>query len=480
MQNAETDDVLLADNTMQTGLALVAQAANRYTAALKDSPLKQPTADEAAESFDWSLPEDGMGGVETLRRLSEQGVDAAVRSSGPRFFHFVTGGTTPAALGADWLASTLDQNNLGWVASPLASQLEKQSIGWLKDLFGLPESWSGIITTGATTANFTALACARTWWADRHGVDIVEDGFSSLPAIPVFSSGYIHPSALKSLAMLGIGRSQVTVHSRDAAGRLDADALEDSLKKLDGRPSIVIANAGEVNAGDFDPIDRMADLAEKYGAWLHVDGAFGLFAGLSPRTHHLVDGVARAQSAISDGHKWLNVPYDCGFAFVADGELLGRNFTMAAAYLPAPDDPRPTFMNLGPEASRRARCIPVWATLHAYGRRGYRAMVERHLDLAARIVQRVDSEDRLERLADARLNIVCFRYRTAGATEDALNDLNARIGQEVLEDGRVYVGTTRYLDKVAFRPAMVNWQTTESDVDTLVDTILDIGGRLAG
>jgi glutamate/tyrosine decarboxylase-like PLP-dependent enzyme len=480
MQTSSSDprDVLLEDASINEVLAFVAEEAGRYVADLPSAALHGRDTDAAAESFDEPLPESGAGALETLLRLADRGLEAAIRSSGPRFFHFVTGGTTPAALGADWLTSAIDQNNLGWVATPLATQLEKQSIDWLKDLFGLPGSWGGVITTGATMANFTALACARSWWAERHGVDVDADGFSSLPRVPVLSGGYIHPSATKALAMLGIGRSKVTIHSKDAAGRLDIEGLKSSLRKLNGAPAIVVANAGEVNAGDFDPIARIADLTDEHGAWLHVDGAFGLFAALSPRSAHLVEGIARAQSVIADGHKWLNVPYDCGFAFVADPMLLGRIFTLAAAYLPDPNDRRPTYMNLGPEASRRARSLPVWATLYAYGRAGYRAMVERHLDLATAIVGRVDSEPELERLADAPLNIVCFRYRPAGVDEEKLNELNRRLGEKVLEDGRVYVGTTTYRGKTAFRPAMVNWQTAESDVDLLVDVILELGRQL--
>ncbi|HSL66774.1 MAG TPA: aminotransferase class V-fold PLP-dependent enzyme, partial [Actinomycetota bacterium] len=293
-------------------------------------------------------------------------------------------------------------------------------------------------------------------------------------------SGYIHPSATKALAMLGVGRSTVRRLSADDRGRLDLEALEGALRDLNGQPSIVVANAGEVNAGDFDPIARMADLAEAHGAWLHVDGAFGLFAAVSPRTRHLVDGIARAQSVISDGHKWLNVPYDCGFAFVRDPTLLARVFSFTAAYLPTVDDPRPNFMILGPESSRRARSVPVWATLRAYGRGGVREIVERHLDLAQRVARRVDEAPDLERLAEVPLNIVCFRFRPEGVPEDQLDDLNRRLGEAVLEDGRVYVGTTVFRGCVAFRPAFVNWMTREADVDLLVDVIRELGaGMLA-
>jgi glutamate/tyrosine decarboxylase-like PLP-dependent enzyme len=240
----------------------------------------------------------------------------------------------------------------------------------------------------------------------------------------------------------------------------------------------VIGNAGEVNAGDFDPIGALADLAEEHSAWLHVDGAFGLFARVTPRAAALAEGVERAQSVIADGHKWLNVPYDCGFAFVRDPGLLGQVFSLSAAYLPDPADPRPNFGNLGPEASRRARSLTVWATLRAYGRAGYRALVERHLDLAQRLARRVDEAPDLELLADVSLNIVCFRFRPSGVPDADLDDLNARLGEDVLADGRVYVGTTRYEGRIAFRPAIVNWRTRAEDVDLLVDVIRELGAGL--
>lgn len=459
-------------------LQAVLREAVKYTETLEDQGVRGPRADEAALGFGGSLPEEGAGGLAAVEELVRDGLDAAIQSSGPRFFHFVIGGSTPAALAADWITSLLDQNNGAWAASPLAAHLETVSILWLKQLFGLPESWGGVLTTGATMANFAALACARRWWALQHSRDIDAEGFAGLPPVPVLSSGYIHPSATKALAMLGIGRSTVRIFARDAVGRLDLEALEAVLADLGGAPAIVVANAGEVNAGDFDPIVEMADLAHRYGAWLHVDGAFGLFAAVSSRTRYLTEGIERAHSVIADGHKWLNVPYDCGFAFVRDPSLLPPVFAVAASYLPKVDDPHPNYMNLGPESSRRARSLAVWATLRAYGRSGHRAIVERHLDLAQRIAARVDEASDLERLAEVPLNIVCFRFTRPGLSEDELNELNRHLGEQVLSDGRVYVGTTVYEGRVAFRPAIVNWLTAERDVDLLVDVIREVGSKL--
>lgn len=458
-------------------IAMLAKEASTYLGALDELPVRVAAAESVAASFDEPLPERGEGAEPALRELLA-GLDGAVHTSGPRWFHFITGGTTPAALGADWLATVLDQNPGAWVSSPLGGQLELVVLRWLRSLFGLPPTWGGVLTTGATMANFTALACARRWWALRHDVDIDELGAAGLPPMPVFGSGYVHASDVKALAMLGLGRSSVRKLARDPAGRLDLEALDRELAALGGAPAVLIASAGEVNAGDFDPTDAMADLAERYGAWLHVDGAFGLFAAVSDRTRHLVAGVERADSAIADGHKWLNVPYESGFAFVRDPSLLPAVFGSGAAYLPGLDDPRPNWGYLGPEMSRRARAFPVWATLRAYGRQGYRAIVERHLDLAQRMAARIDAAPDLERLADVPLNIVCFRYRPEGMSEDRLDDLNRRLGAAVIEDGRVAFGTTTYGGVVALRPAITNWRIREQDVDLAIDVTRELGARL--
>jgi glutamate/tyrosine decarboxylase-like PLP-dependent enzyme len=295
--------------------------------------------------------------------------------------------------------------------------------------------------------------------------------------MPVFGSGYVHPSDAKALAMLGLGRNAVRKLARDGAGRLDLEGLEKELRSLGDAPAVMIASAGEVNSGDFDPLPAMADLAERYGAWLHVDGAFGLFAALSDRTRHLVESVDRADSVIADGHKWLNVPYDCGFAFVKDPSLQAPIFTSGAAYLPDPLGPKPTWGFLGPEMSRRARAFAVWATLRAYGRSGYRAIVEKHLDLAQHLARRVDEAPDLERLAEVGLNIVCFRYRPADYPEDRLDELNRRIGEQAIVDGRVFFGTTEYDGRVAFRPAGVNWRNRTEDVDLIVDVVRELGAQ---
>lgn len=463
---------------LETVLRMVTEEAVAYLRTVDARPVLSPRLHEALGSFHEKLPERGVGAAEALRQLIAGGSDAAAATSGPRCFHFVIGGVTPAALGADLLTSVLDQPAYVWVSSPLGVELEMICLAWLRDLFGLPQSWGGVMTTGATMANFVGLASAREWVGERSGVDIGEAGLSGLPSVPVFSSGYVHASAIKVLGLLGMGRSSVRRLTRDSVGRLDIEALERALEELDGGPAILIGNAGEVNAGDFDPIAQMADLAEAYSAWLHVDGAFGLFARLSPRTAKLVEGVERADSVTVDGHKWLNVPYDCGFAFVRDPAVMGRAFRYTAAYLPDPEDPKPNMGSIGPESSRRARALAVWATLRAYGRAGYRELVDGHLDLAQHLARRIDDAPELERLAEVPLNIVCFRCNPGDRPESELSVLNRRLADAILVDGRVYAGATEYEGRVALRPAIVNWRTRVEDVDHFVDVVRGLASKL--
>jgi glutamate/tyrosine decarboxylase-like PLP-dependent enzyme len=464
---------------LERALERAAAEARAYLAGLPGDDVQPAGSLEALAELGGTLPERGDGALATLADLGRLGRDAATRSSGPRFFHFVIGGTTPAALAADWLTAALDQNAGLWVSSPLGTRLEVVALDWLRQLFELPEEFAGALVTGGTMANFLSLAAARDWCVEQLGGSVAEDGLAGVRQIPVLTSGYVHSSATKSLAMLGVGRANVRRLTRDPRGRLDLARLEAELDELGGRPAIVIASAGEVNSGDFDPIDEMAALADRHGAWLHVDGAFGLFARLSRRSAHLAAGTERASSVSSDGHKWLNVPHDCGFAFIRASRWNRDSLAEAADYLPGPDDSdRPAFGSRVPEGSRRARALAIWATLRAYGAEGYRSMVERHLDLANHLAARIDAEPEFERLAAVPLNIVCFRWRPRSAPEDELDRLNTRLGEALLEDGRVFAGTTVFEGKVAFRPAIVNWQTRQADVDLLVDVLSELGDRL--
>jgi glutamate/tyrosine decarboxylase-like PLP-dependent enzyme len=424
------------------------------------------------------LPEDGAGMGDTLIELLRLNHGAGGNTGGPKCFHFVIGGSTPAAHGADLLATAFEAVPYTWILSPVGVMMELQGLKWLREMLELPRDWAGIMVTGASMANLVCLAAGRQWWGEQQGVDVCQTGMSGLPQMPVFSSGYLHASTLKMLGLLGIGRSAVRIHSRDEIGRVDLDGMAADMRSLDGAPAMMVINAGEVNAGDFDPLAEMMDLAREHNTWVHVDGAFGLFARLSPRTAHLVEGAERADSATVDGHKWLNVPYDSGYAFVRDHGLMARAFRYAADYLPGEDDPRPTLGAIGPESSRRARGFAVWATLKAYGKNGHRLIVEHCLDLAGHLARLVDASDDFERMAEVPLNIVAFRYNPGGHDDQELDEFNARLGERVLADGRFLVGTSRLGPRTIFRPAFSNWRTRPEDIEEFIEVLRELAQGL--
>jgi glutamate/tyrosine decarboxylase-like PLP-dependent enzyme len=445
-----------------------------------DDRIALPPGSEAAlANFDEALPESGCGAKKTIERLMELNTLASGNTGGPRCFHFVIGGSTPAALAADLLATAFETVTYTWLLSPIGVRMELQALDWLKELLDLPRAWTGVMVTGATMANFVCLAAARQWWGEQLGVDISETGLSGMPQMPVLTSGFVHASTLKVIATQGVGRRNVQQFCRDDFGRIDLEAMEKALVDLDGQPALVIVNAGEVNAGEFDPVNEMIDLARQHNCWVHVDGAFGLFARLSPRTAHFVEGAERADSATVDGHKWLNVPYDSGYAFVRDYGLLARAFRYSANYLPEENSDRPTFGAIGPESSRRGRSFAVWATIKAYGRDGHRRIVEHCLDIALHFAKQVNREDHLELMNDVQLNIVAFRYNPGDLDDEQLDALNERLGEAVLADGRFLVGTSKIGARTVFRPAFSNWRTRYSDVEEFANVVLEVAESMS-
>ena len=463
---------------IETIIAQLQTAMGDAIRGMDDRPAFTVGADAALEVLKEPLPDIGCGAQQSIEKLLEINARAAANTGGPKCFHFIIGGNTPAASAADILATAFETVTYTWIVSPVGVQMELQALDWLKELFGLPSSMTGIMVTGATMANFVSLAAARQWWGEQLGFDVSETGIAGLPQMPVLTSGFVHASTMKVLALQGVGRANVQKFCRDDFGRLDLAAMEQALISLDGQPALVIVNAGEVNAGEFDPVQDMISLARQHNCWVHIDGAFGLFARVSPRVAHFAEGVELADSVTVDGHKWLNVPFDSGYAFVRDHGLLTRAFRYSADYLPAEDNPRPTLGAIGPESSRRARSFAVWATLKAYGRSGHRRIVEHCLDIAQHFSQQVRNHKQLELMADVNLNIVAFRFNPGGLNDEQLDDLNLRLGDIILTDGRFMAGTSKIGPRTIFRPAFSNWRTRNEDVEEFAEVVVELGLKL--
>jgi glutamate/tyrosine decarboxylase-like PLP-dependent enzyme len=450
---------------MDRALTRAHELASTFLASLPERPVSRcPSPAEMVAALDEALPENGSDPaavVEEWFTRAERGITA---SPGPRFFGFVTGGVTPAALAGDWLASAIDQNAGLWASSPAAAQTELVVLRWLKELFGLPAHWAGALTSGATMANLVGLISARQWAGRRLGFDAAGDGLCGQPPIVVVTSTQIHLSAVKCLGTLGLGRNALR---RVAApsGPVDIDAMASLLSGIEG-PVIIVGNAAEVNSGHFDDLAALADLRDTHpgGAWLHVDGAFGLFASVSPRLAHLTRGIERADSVAADAHKWLNVPYDSGFAFVRDAAILRESFAATGAYVVGSDGWDP-FTHV-PEMSRRFRGLAAWCALKAFGRDGYRALVERCVDHAAAFARWVEATPGVELMNSAPLNVVCFRL--VGHGGETANDEGNRLAVRALQaDGRAFVTGTVWNGRAAIRAAFDNWQTTAADVALL-------------
>ncbi len=358
-------------------------------------PKASASIDQLMTALDAPTPELGSPALEVIRQLA-RGADAGLMgAAGPRFFAKVMGGSHPVGVAVDWLTSMWGQNSGTYQGSPANAVAEQVSARWLLDLLNLPAACSVGFTSGATMANFVGLAAARGAVLRQLGWDVDEDGLFGAPAIPVYVGEDAHIAVFLALRYLGLGQKRVVRVSTDAMGRMQAGALGRALAALQG-PSIVIAQAGQINTGAFDPFDDIADLVQQHGGWLHVDGAFGLWARACPERSHLAPGAERANSWAVDGHKWLQLPYDCGFAIVRDAEAHCRAMAIEASYLPREGQECREPFHYVPELSRRARGFATWALIRALGRQGIADMIQRHCRLAQRMADRLSAEAGIE------------------------------------------------------------------------------------
>src|SRR5512140_919306 len=354
-----------------------AELAREFVERLDTRPVHATvTLEELRARFGGPLPDQGDDPVRVVEQLAARAEGGLIASAGPRFFGFVIGGTLPAAIGADWLTTAWDQNAGLYVIGPAAAVVEEVAGAWLTDLFGLPAGCSVGFTTGATMASFTGLAAGRHALLQRVGWDVERQGLFGAPDLPVVVSDESHVTIFAALQMLGLGRDRVTRIPTDAQGAMRADALVEALRRLD-RPALVCAQAGNVNTGAFDPLPPIVAAVRANKGWLHVDGAFGLWAAADPARRHLVEGVGRADSWTTDAHKWLNVPYDSGLSFVRDAAAHHAAMTLGAAYYVETAGGERDPYNWVPESSRRARGFTVWAALRSLGRRGVGELVAR-------------------------------------------------------------------------------------------------------
>jgi glutamate/tyrosine decarboxylase-like PLP-dependent enzyme len=436
----------------------VATRASNYLEEIQERRVS-PSAEAVAAlgQFVESLPDGPCAPEEVISTLDRIGSPATMGISGPRFFGFVIGGSLPAALGANWLTSAWDQNAGLFLATPVSAVLEEVGLAWLLEALHLPAGCGGAFVTGATVANFTALAAARHAVLERAGWDVEARGLFGAPPITVVVSEEAHPSVFKSLGMLGLGRERVARVPVDGQGRMRADRLP-----AVAGPAIVCMQAGNVNTGACDPAE-ICRRGREMGAWVHVDGAFGLWAAASPRFAPLVAGLDQADSWATDAHKWLNVPYDSGIAFVRDPEILRATMSLTAAYLPQSEHREPS--QYVPELSRRARGVEIWAALKSLGRGGLCELVERCCGHARQFAKGL-SQAGFEVLNDVVLNQVLVSFGDP--------DMNRRIIAGIQEDGTCWCGPTLWQGRDAMRISVSSWATTAADVERSLEAMLRI------
>jgi glutamate/tyrosine decarboxylase-like PLP-dependent enzyme len=448
--------------------ALLQDAAFRASRYLDDLPARGVAPSQEAinglRALDEALPEHPQPPLGVLGRLDELGSPATAAMAGGRYFGFVTGGALPIATAANWLATAWDQNAALHGPAPGVAAFEHAALRWLLDLLDLPRDAAGAFVTGATQANLCGLAAARHEVLRRAGWDVEADGLFGAPPVTVIVGAEAHPTLFKSLGVLGMGRDRVVKVAADGQGRMRVDQLPD----ISG-PTILCVQAGNVNTGSFDPVDELCERARAAGAWVHVDGAFGLWASVVPSLRLLCRGIARADSWATDAHKWLNVPYDSGLAFVRNGDSLRAAMSVTAAYLPAGSAARSP-SDYTPELSRRARGVDVWAVLAALGRSGVAEMIERCCRHARRFGDGLRSAGH-KVLNDVVLNQVLVSFGDAETTRKVID--------EVQREGTCWCGITQWQGQTAMRISVSSWATSEHDLEISLAAVLAVAERVA-
>lgn len=450
-------------------LRRAAECALTFRRALGDRPQRPAMSfTEMRKMFAAPLSEPGCeaaAAIDELVALAEPGLGAM---AGPRFFGWVVGASHPIGVAADWLTSAWGQNCGGHTITPAAAACEEVAASWLLDLLDLPRDCSVGFATGATVANLTCLAAARGEVLRRAGWDVESDGLFGAPPIQVIVSDEAHASVFSALQVLGLGRNRVTRIPTDAMGRMDLDRFAGAIGGCAG-PAVVIVQAGQLNTGAFDPIGDIADIAHRHDAWVHVDGAFGLWARACRATAPLAAGVDRADSWATDGHKWLQLPYDCGFAIVRDEEAHRRAMSIAASYLPNASEGERNPSHYVPELSRRARGFAAWAVIRALGRQGIAMMIERHCRIARHMAQALAAEPGVRILNEVVLNQVVVRF---GSSDPADDLLTGRVIERIQAEGTCFAAGAQWKGLWIMRLSVVSWATTEWDADRSVAAII--------
>ena len=443
-----------------------------YLDGLPDRPV-HPAADLALlrAALGGPLPDRPLDARDVVADLAAAAGPGVIASGSGRFFGFVVGGATPAALAADWLACAWDQNAGLYVLGPAAAVVEEVAGAWAADLLGLPEQASVGFVTGAQMANFTGLAAGLHAVLRRAGWDVSSAGLWGAPRVRVLAGEQRHGTVDRALRFLGVGTAAIEPIPADAQGRMRPDALARAFDDvLDDRPAIVCAQVGNVNTGAVDPVGQISDIAHRHGAWVHVDGAFGLWAAGSPRLRPMLAGVERADSWATDAHKWLNVPYDCGLVFCADPQVHRAAMGARAGYLVHGSAGERDALDHNPEHSRRARGFAVYAALRALGRGGVADLVERSCALARRFAEQLGAAPGVDVLNDVVLNQVLVRFGS-GSDSDS-DDLTRAVVERVEHDGTCWMSGTVWQGRAAMRISVSNWSTDEADVDRSVAAIL--------